>query len=61
MQDEKRKLEEDKVQLLQAQAKAEAAESSTRQEHNQLRNEKVCLLVKIVSTLLTWTCLEDEA
>lgn len=41
-QDEKRRLEGEKVELLQAQAKAEAAELSIRQQYNQLRSEKVC-------------------
>ena len=53
MQDEKRQLEENKVQLLQAQAKSEAVESSIRQEYDQLRGEKVCCLVAIVCILLT--------
>lgn len=52
-EDEKRNWGEDKVKLLQAQAKAEAAESSTRQEYNELRSEKVYCLVTIVSAVLT--------
>lgn len=53
-QDEKTRLEEGKAQLLQTQAKAEAAESSIRQEYNQLRSEKVYFLVTMMSISLTW-------